>query len=59
MKSNREAKRLLGLTFNISRRRIVTKSEWTGLHITVKPSASQNRAKQFHKRYRASLREGE
>ncbi|HDZ9831403.1 TPA: stationary-phase-induced ribosome-associated protein [Yersinia enterocolitica] len=45
MKSNREAKRLLGMTFNISRRRIVTKSEWTGFHVTVKPSASQNRAK--------------
>ncbi len=45
MKSNREAKRLLGMPFNISRRRIVTKSEWTGLHITVKSSAGLNRAK--------------
>ncbi len=64
MKSNREAKRLLGIIGKISNRKAVlfqkrdyTSSSGWRIHmvVTVKRSASQNRTKQWNKQYRASL----
>ncbi|HDL8113282.1 TPA: hypothetical protein PXQ47_001259 [Yersinia enterocolitica] len=61
MKSNREAKRLLGIfpndTQRISNRGwLVFSANHPHVWIHRKPSASQNRARKWHKQFRESLR---
>ncbi|EOF8220836.1 hypothetical protein ACK2RV_000525 [Yersinia enterocolitica] len=64
MKSNREARRLLGIFTNDSRRIsnrgwMVFSANYPHCWVHRKPSASQNRAKNWQKRRSASLRGGE
>ncbi|MGH1475226.1 ribosome hibernation factor SRA [Yersinia proxima] len=64
MKSNREAKRLLGIIGKISNRKKVIFQRrdyssylgWRNMAVTVKRSSSQNRARKWHKQFRESSR---
>lgn len=64
MKSNREAKRLLGMFKNgrlrVSNRSwLVFSANYPHVWVERNPSARQNRVRKWHKQWRASLRGGE